>query len=537
MSEIPRRELIYGRRELTGLGRRHRGKNSGGEGRGHRNRPKGRWVWEPIPAGTDSPSPAAAEEETIVVADNLPTEVTLSADMAVEAVKTLLVESVPKVVESARQVDETELPVDESARQVDETAEQHRITYERWVAETAERQRVEHQRLVVEASKAQAEQQEAIRQNTYSLSAHPVGNLYPPGFAVAGKGAIALEPEVTQGLGASLRMALFKLSTGTVASMTGPLAVTVAAAFYPVNVSKGLHQSPCWDRPPLAGSIPLSNLGISPATGSAKQDDIELPIRMLIADADGFMEIHAVKTGVAGISAKVKVVAAQYDAHQETYTFTTDHRLPRTFTFTSSGADISMGEPAAASTPPASRPTSDVVIRHAVIHTVLPQPTWEDRDFHDYIIGFPANSGLEPVYVYFKNPRYESGTVSGQGKTVSGLWFAGASRGLGAAIPTAIADQLRGRRFSTFDKFSEAFWAVVGHDPELSRQFKRHNIALMKKRFSPFTPASEKINGRDKFECHHVNTMKEGGAVYDMDNLRIATPKRYIKIQSRNKGE
>lgn len=537
MSETLRRELIYGRRELTGLGRRHRGKTSGGQGRGHRNRPKGRWVWEPIPAGTDSNNHASAEGEAIVVASNLPTEVTLSADMAVEAVKTPLVESVPKVVESARQVDETELPVDESARQIDETAEQHRITYERWVAETAERQRVENKRLVVEASKVQAEQQEAIRQNTYSLSAHPVGSLYPPGFAVAGKGAIALEPEVTQGLDASLRMALFKLSTGTAASMTGPLAVTVAAAFYPVKVSKGLHQSPCWDRPPLAGSIPLSNLGISPATGSAKQDDIELPIRMLIADADCFMEIHAVKTGVAGISAKVKVVAAQYDAHQDTYTFTTGHRLPRTFTFTPSGADISMGVPASATTPTASRHTGDVVIRHAVIHTVLPQPAWEDQDFHDYIIGFPTNSGLEPVYIYFKNPRYESGTVTGQGKTMSGLWFAGAARGLGAAIPTAIADQLRGRRFSTFDKFSEAFWAVVGHDPELSRQFKRHNISLMEKKFSPLAPASEQINGRDKFECHHVNTMKEGGAVYDMDNLRIATPKRYIKIQSRNKGE
>ncbi|WP_032899264.1 S-type pyocin domain-containing protein, partial [Yersinia bercovieri] len=67
---------------------------------------------------------------------------------------------------------------------------------------------------------------------------------------------------------------------------------------------------------------------------SAKQADIELPIRMVITDADGLMEVHAVKTGVGGVSARVKLVGAQYDAAKGTYFFTTDNLPSRTFMFT-----------------------------------------------------------------------------------------------------------------------------------------------------------------------------------------------------------
>jgi len=43
----------------------------------------------------------------------------------------------------------------------------------------------------------------------------------------------------------------------------------------------------------------------------------------------------------------------------------------------------------------------------------------------------------------------DPGTVAGQGQDVSGIWLAGAGVGLGAPIPTRIADQLRGKSFSS----------------------------------------------------------------------------------------
>ncbi|WP_145594904.1 S-type pyocin domain-containing protein [Yersinia aleksiciae] len=456
-----------------------------------------------------------------------------NARLAAEAAERQRVENKRLAAEAAEQ---QHIKFEEWAAEV---AERHRINLERSAAAAAERQRVENERLAVETAKVQAERQEVIRQNTYSLPAHPAGSAYPPSFAVAGMGTLALGQEVMQGLAASLRMALVKLSAVATSSVVGPLAVTVAAAFYPVKVGEGSDQPPGWDRPLLAGSIPLSNMGLAPETGSAKQDDIELPVRMLITDTDGLMEVHAVKTGMEGVPAKVKVVAAQYDADKNSYTFTTDNQPPRTFTFTPTappGTDLSPALPQPASAPAAPLHTGETVIRHTVIHTVFPQPALDEQDFHDYIIWFPADSGLEPVYVYFKNPRHEPGTVTGRGQSVSGIWLAGAGKDSGVPIPAHIADQLRGRRFSTFDKFREAFWLAVGHDPELSGQFNPGNQELMKNEYAPFVKKSDKAGQRVRNELHHKIPISQGGDVYNVDNINVVTPKRHIEIHSKKGG-
>ncbi len=477
-----------------------------------------------------------------------------------------------------------------------ELAEQQRIENERLAAEVAERRRVENERLAAEmaeqqrveneqlAAKARARQQEVIRQDTYSLPAYPMGSYYPPGFAVAGKGSIALGQEVTQGLVDSLRMALVKLDAVATSPVAGPMAVPVAAAFNPLKKGAGssrplgwdrlplastvrlinyLVADPVaaaavsavvtaafnplregngaarpsdWDRPLLAGAIPLHGMWLSHGNWSARSADIELPVRMLLTDTHGLMEAHAVKTGVGGVSAKVKLVGAHYDAAKGAYTFTTDNVPPRTFMFTpvtQPGTDNSPVLPQPISAPVTPLHTGEIVIRHAVIHTVFPLPALEGRSFHDYVIWFPADSGLEPVYVYFKNPRYEPGTVTGHGEPVSGTWLAGAGKDLGAPIPAHIADQLRGRRFSSFDTFREAFWEMVGHDPELSGQFNNTNRLGMLDQLSPFSPKSEHVGGRTKYEIHHIKPINQDGAVYDIDNLRVLTPKRHIEIHSK----
>ena len=81
------------------------------------------------------------------------------------------------------------------------------------------------------------------------------------------------------------------------------------------------------------------------------------------------------------------------------------------------------------------------------------------------------------------------------------------------------------------------FWREVANEPELVGPFKPNNVSLMKKGLSPHPVLSEKVGGRDTFEIHHVNSIKSGGAVYDVDNLRVATPKRHIEIHSRRGGK
>ncbi|EOV7830602.1 HNH endonuclease signature motif containing protein, partial [Escherichia coli] len=52
---------------------------------------------------------------------------------------------------------------------------------------------------------------------------------------------------------------------------------------------------------------------------------------------------------------------------------------------------------------------------------------------------------------------------------------------------------------------------------------------------SSFVPESERVGERERFELHHIKRVTDGGAVYDIDNLRVVTPKHHIEIHRGNK--
>lgn len=156
--------------------------------------------------------------------------------------------------------------------------------------------------------------------------------------------------------------------------------------------------------------------------------------------------------------------------------------------------------------------------------TVTPVP--EEQDWRDAILVFPEDSGIAPLYVVYKDsPRDKPGVVTGEGEDVTGLWLEKASEGLGAPIPSQIAEQLRGRNFASFDSFRQAFWIEVSKDFELTSQFKGASKMHMANGRAPFSPQKEHHGKVRKFEIHHVEEIQNGGAVYDVDNLRIVTPK------------
>jgi hypothetical protein len=155
----------------------------------------------------------------------------------------------------------------------------------------------------------------------------------------------------------------------------------------------------------------------------------------------------------------------------------------------------------------------------------------EDITAEDCILVFPADTGLKSLYVVFSRPaRLTPGTVTGVGEDVSGIWLTGAGTGVGAPIPTRIADRLRGREFSSFDAFRKAFWTEVVNDPELAEQFKPQNIALMRSGSAPHARYQDAVGKRKTYELHHVVWVSEGGDVYDIENLRVSTPKNHIDI-------
>ncbi|KAA0964222.1 S-type pyocin domain-containing protein [Pseudomonas sp. ANT_H12B] len=148
-------------------------------------------------------------------------------------------------------------------------------------------------------------------------------------------------------------------------------------------------------------------------------------------------------------------------------------------------------------------------------------------EYQDAIVWFPADAGLEPIYIVL-NARYEPGGVTGVGEDVAGIWLAGANAGLGAPIPTRIADVLRGREFKNFNQFRTAFWTAVRNDPALFSQFNEDAQDRLMSGNAPAVREKEAVGNRGTFELHHVERIADGGAVYDVDNLRVNTPKNHI---------
>ncbi|WDH25297.1 S-type pyocin domain-containing protein [Pseudomonas chlororaphis] len=150
-------------------------------------------------------------------------------------------------------------------------------------------------------------------------------------------------------------------------------------------------------------------------------------------------------------------------------------------------------------------------------------------EYKDFILVFPPGSGVRPLYIVL-SVRKTPGTVTGRGQNIDGVWLAGAGSGLGSPIPKGIADQLRGREFRSFDAFREAFWRAVAANPELSGQFVPDNIQRMKNGYAPKARRQDHIGKKRSFELHHVDQVSEGGEVYNIDNLRVTTPKNHIDI-------
>jgi hypothetical protein len=144
---------------------------------------------------------------------------------------------------------------------------------------------------------------------------------------------------------------------------------------------------------------------------------------------------------------------------------------------------------------------------------------------------FPAETGLKSLYVVFSRPaRLTPGTVTGIGEDVSGIWLEHARSGPGAPIPTSVAATLRGREFSSFDSFRRAFWVAASKDTALTGQISEESLERMRSGKAPRTRLVDAAGKRISHEIHHVELISQGGEVYNVDNLRVHTPKNHVEV-------
>lgn len=129
-----------------------------------------------------------------------------------------------------------------------------------------------------------------------------------------------------------------------------------------------------------------------------------------------------------------------------------------------------------------------------------------------------------------ENKRRQPGTATGKGKKVGDKWLEDADKELGAPVPDRVADKLRGKEFKNFDDFRKKFWEEVSKDPELAKKFVPGNKKRMSQGLAPRARNKDTVGGRRSFELHHDKPISQDGGVYDMDNIRVTTPKRHIDI-------
>jgi len=177
-------------------------------------------------------------------------------------------------------------------------------------------------------------------------------------------------------------------------------------------------------------------------------------------------------------------------------------------------------------------PTDPLVYPGSPAIPVLPPietfPAVDEGEIGASIPGFPGDMELPSPDALFRDRRDDPGVATGVGKAVSGVWLGDAARGQGAPIPSQIADQLRLQEFRNFHGFRRAFWKAVAADAQLRSQFTPIDLHLMKKGNAPYASANDRNGGRTKYEIHHLDEVAKGGAVYDVDNLVVMTPKRHI---------
>lgn len=365
------------------------------------------------------------------------------------------------------------------------------------------------------------------------------GRAYPiPGAAAAAGpvltlvgSSLAISSEVTLAIQAALRAAV-AMAIESLTAVAVPTLAGFAALLYSPKLANGELPERYAFSTPLSELAPIQHHDFHAI--AAADGFVDLPVRLTSqATVDSQSEILVINIDGVTHPSKVRVVPVTYDAQQNLYIATTEQTPPRTLTWTP------VVQPGNSSTALPAEPPAPPVYTGASVTPIEgridPFPEITADSFDDYVFVFPIDSGLPPLYVMFRDRREDPGVALGMGAPVSGVWTDAASKGEGAAIPSQIADQLRGREFRNFRKFREAFWKAVAGDPILSQQFNLRNRVRMENGRSAYVRKAEKIGARIKYELHHKHFVSLNGQVYDIDNITLTTPKRHIEIHRERK--
>ena len=412
-------------------------------------------------------------------------------------------------------------------------AEQARLEAEAEVKRQAEQLRLENQRQAEEQALRDAMEALVAAKGTRPFRVSGAAAASGPVFSVAA-GTLAVDAATTLAIRTALRSAAAAAITAS-AAVVG----TASGVVIIVGVAALVYHALRDNKEPYALSVPLSDL----TTYSADElhaialgnGEIELPVALGSRAVGNTIEFSVAATNGITLPRKVPVRLATYDPDLNIYRTDNPNAPALGMTWTP------IFRPGDASTVlPSEDP--NVVPYTGVTPTALEgridqNPELDLYSFGGVIYEFPSDSGIAPQYVMFRDRRSEPGVASGAGQSVSANWLGTASTLEGAPIPKQIANKLRGREFANFNAFRREFWKAVANDLDLSSNLSRLSKIEAEKGLAAKAPIAEHVGKRTKYELHHVTPISENGAIYDIDNIMILTPKAHIESHSKNGGK
>lgn len=387
----------------------------------------------------------------------------------------------------------------------------------------------------LEAAMSMLEQPKVFAMSGFPASA--ARSFSPFVFAETGLGSITLSEGAATVAWATLRSVIADLISTVIAG--SGIGTLIASVIYVPKAGEGSDKAPVREHVNMFASVmPADAIGLP--SDKVLNDavtrglTVDMAVRGRVYWDGGVFKTYLVRTTqpspVQVVLGKIDTVTGLYG-----YTVPAEGELPSRTILVS--PDKSPGykglpplvTPKQVDTVPSNTGGSGPVMDAPIIESF---PMADDLDFRDLILIFPAESGMKPIYVMLQSGRDLPGFVEGNGTDISGKWLGGSDKEMGAPIPTRIANKLKGREFANFDAFRQSFWKEVSADPELSSQFSPQNISRMKKGLAPVVPQAFSAGMRRSFEMHHIKLISLGGDVYNIDNIRVVSPKRHIEIHS-----
>jgi hypothetical protein len=144
-----------------------------------------------------------------------------------------------------------------------------------------------------------------------------------------------------------------------------------------------------------------------------------------------------------------------------------------------------------------------------------------DWRIQDCIVCVP---GQEPIYLSFQVDPMGTGIVTGIGQPATADWWKSATQPVGAAIPTLIGDQFRGREFTSFEAFDTALWQTLGEHSALASSFNELNKKRIEQGFAPYAPKSTWTGDNREFELRYQERPEFWADAFNLDRISIKTP-------------